>query len=307
MDDLMADDAPPTISVVTPCLNRVGTLPATMDSVLGQTGPFKLEYAVIDGGSTDGTVDAIRARADRLSYWSSEPDRGMYPAIAKGFAHTSGEIMAWLNSDDIYFPWTLSTVARIFREVPEVDWISSLTPMTGDMGGDVVHVHRHAGFSRDAFVDGQYLGYGGGDNPYATEFIQQESCFWRRRVFDKIDPASWTGCRAAGDFALWCQLYRHTVLRGVDAPLACFRRHEQQLSADAASYAQEAMTALQLLRAEAGWQPRDISQPHRIYVGLVVMKDNPRDPASRWKAGERQFVALRRSDIKQLIYNAQVF
>jgi len=303
----MTAAASPTITVVTPCFNRVHTLPTTMESVLGQSGPFTLEYAVIDGGSTDGTVELIRARADRLAYWSSEPDRGMYHAIAKGFAHTRGEIMAWLNSDDTYFPWTLSTVARIFSDVPEVEWISSLTPITGDMGGDITQVHRHAGFSRDAFVDGQYLGFGGGGNPYATEFIQQESCFWRRGLFDKIDPASWTDFRAAGDFALWCQLYRHADLRGVDAPLACFRRHDQQISSDATSYAQEAMTALQRLRAETGWQPHDISQPHRIYVGQVVVKDNPRDPASRWKAGERQFVALRRSDIKQLIYNAQVF
>jgi hypothetical protein len=300
-------EAAPTITVVTPCFNRVRTLPATMASVLDQSGPFTLEYAVIDGGSTDGTVDVIREHAARLAYWSSEPDRGMYHAIAKGFAQTRGDIMAWLNSDDTYFPWTLSTVARIFRDAPEVDWISSLTPITGDMAGDVTQVHRHAGFARDAFVDGQYLGFGGGDNPYATEFVQQESCFWRRRVFDRVDPAAWTGCRAAGDFALWCQLYRHTELWGVDAPLACFRRHDQQLSADAATYAQEAMTALQGLRVETGWRPGDISQPHRIYVGRVVVKDDPRDPASRWKAGERQFVALRRSDIKQLIYNAQVF
>ena len=85
----------PRISVVTPCLNQGAFLEETIRSVLDQNYP-NLEYVVVDGGSTDGSIEIIKKYADRLSWWTSEPDGGHFDAINKGFARTSGEIMGWI-------------------------------------------------------------------------------------------------------------------------------------------------------------------------------------------------------------------
>src|SRR5215469_5586779 len=95
----------PKISIVTPSFNQAEFLEETIRSVLDQNYP-NLEYVVVDGGSTDGSVDIIKKYAHRLAWWVSEPDDGQYAAINKGFKHSSGEIMAWINSDDKYLPWT---------------------------------------------------------------------------------------------------------------------------------------------------------------------------------------------------------
>src|SRR6218665_2201901 len=99
----------PKISIVTPVFNRVEYLEQTILSVIDQGYP-NLEYIVIDGGSTDGTLEIIKKYEDRIFYWTSEPDNGMYDAINKGFKKASGQIMAWINSDDLYHQPTLSTV-----------------------------------------------------------------------------------------------------------------------------------------------------------------------------------------------------
>ena len=113
----------PTISVVTPSYNQGRFLEETICSVLTQSYPC-VEYVVIDGASSDDSVEIIRKYAGQLTYWVSETDKGQYDAINKGFARTTGEIMAWLNSDDMYTPWALTVVADIFRLFPHVEWIT---------------------------------------------------------------------------------------------------------------------------------------------------------------------------------------
>src|ERR1044071_7696025 len=112
----------PRITIVTPSYNQAAFLEETMLSVLDQGYP-NLEYIVIDGGSTDGSVDIIRKHASRLSWWISEKDAGMYDAIQKGFARSSGQIMGWINSDDRHFQKSLFVIAEIFERIKEVDWI----------------------------------------------------------------------------------------------------------------------------------------------------------------------------------------
>src|SRR5439155_9305515 len=103
----------PLISIITPSFNQVEFIEETIQSVITQDYAQR-EYLVFDGGSTDGSVDIIRRHADKLDYWVSEPDRGQSDAINKGFAVAKGEVLTWLNSDDVYLPGALSAVAECF-------------------------------------------------------------------------------------------------------------------------------------------------------------------------------------------------
>ena len=109
----------PVVSIVTPSYNQAEFLEETMLSVLNQGYP-NIEYIVIDGGSSDGSVDIIRRYTDRLAYWVSEPDRGQAHALQKGFTHASGEIIAFLNSDDAYLPGAVDTAVGALLADPEL-------------------------------------------------------------------------------------------------------------------------------------------------------------------------------------------
>jgi len=114
-------EALPRIGIVTPSYNQAEYLPETIESVLAQNYP-NLEYIVIDGASTDGSIDIIRRYDAQLAYWCSEPDRGQSDAIMKGFSRFTGELFAWINSDDILLPGCLQTVAEAYvrQEKPDI-------------------------------------------------------------------------------------------------------------------------------------------------------------------------------------------
>ncbi len=121
----------PKISIVTPSFNQGQFLEETICSVLDQNYP-NLEYIVIDGGSTDKSVEVIRKYERRLAHWESEKDRGQVHAINKGLARTTGEIFAYLNSDDLYLPGALATVGEYFARHPEAEWVCGDTQMFGE-------------------------------------------------------------------------------------------------------------------------------------------------------------------------------
>jgi glycosyltransferase involved in cell wall biosynthesis len=125
----------PKISIVTPSFNQGKFLEETIGSVLDQNYP-KLEYIVIDGGSTDQSVEVIKRYEKHLAYWVSEKDRGQVHAINKGIEKTTGEIFGFINSDDLYLPGTFATVSAHFDQHPESEWVCGDTIIFGEGRGD---------------------------------------------------------------------------------------------------------------------------------------------------------------------------
>ena len=237
----------PKISIITPVFNRVGMIEQTIRSVLRQNYP-NLEYIIIDGGSTDGTVDVIRKYADNeairleddkairqengesevpashlitsspncLIKWLSEPDQGMYHAIMKGMAMATGDILAWINSDDMYHTNALHIVGQIFAQLPEVDWLTG-TPTLYDAEGLCVKTFPTQYWSWERFKHGDF------------RWLQQESTFFRKSLFDRVGGLNLDD-RLAADFELWCKMFQHAKLYSVNTILGGFRQHGEQLS-----------------------------------------------------------------------------
>ncbi len=213
------------ISIVTPSYNQSTHLKTTLDSIHSQAY-HDLEHIVIDGGSIDGSKEIIRGYADQLAYWCSERDGGQYQAINKGFARSTGEIMGWLNSSDLYMPWTFSTVEDIFTRFPEVQWISSMRKVCVTEDGVFEWLDELPGFSGRRLARGLHGGPGNGD------YIQQETCFWRRSLWEKIGGQITGEYKYAADFWLWSEFFKHARCTGVEAPLAAFRFHGDQRSGE---------------------------------------------------------------------------
>lgn len=208
----------PKISIVTPNYNQAKYLEETILSVLNQGYP-NLEYIIIDGGSTDGSVEIIKKYEDHLSYWESMPDKGMYDAIQKGFTRSTGEIMAWINSDDMYQSKSFFTVAEIFDKFEQVNWLLGF-PSVYDAQGRIVECpHTMRQWSKYDVYIGQY------------RWIQQESVFWRRSLWEKSGSKIDISLKYAGDFELWNRFFRFDQLYVTTAILSGFRmRDDMQLS-----------------------------------------------------------------------------
>ena len=146
----------PKISIVTPSFNQGHYLEAAIDSVLSQGYP-NLEYIIIDGGSTDSSLEIIKKYASHLHFWCSRPNEGHYFAVNEGFKKAGGDVFAWLNSDDMYCRDALKKVGTIFTIFPHVGWLTTLQREFCDSHGRRKKAKRIPGFSRQAFLDGLYL------------------------------------------------------------------------------------------------------------------------------------------------------
>jgi glycosyltransferase involved in cell wall biosynthesis len=207
----------PSISIVTPSFNQAPFLEECIDSVLSQNYPC-LEYIIMDGGSSDNSVEIIKKYEKHLTYWQSKPDGGQYNAVNEGFKKTSGDIMAWLNSDDKYHRDAFFKVAYLLDSSFGIEWLTGHPTFWGKHG-EFSHIEPELPtYCRKDFLEGRYN----------YPFIQQESTFWKRSLWDRAGGCLRTDLDYAGDLELWLRFFRYALLYSVNTFLGGYRSHGDQ-------------------------------------------------------------------------------
>jgi len=200
----------PLVTIVTPSFNQAPYLETTIQSVLNQDYP-RIEYIIIDGGSTDESVEIIRKYAVRLSAWVSEADRGQTDAINKGFGRAKGEILAWINSDDTLLPNAVAEAVAFLQEHPQV----------GMVYGDAYYIDANGqvvGKFPAAQTDLKKLRRG-------YVHIPQQASFFRKAIWDQVGPLD-TDFYFAMDYDLWVRIAARAPIRYLPSVWANFRLHE---------------------------------------------------------------------------------
>lgn len=199
----------PLVSIITPSFNQGRFLEETIQSVLSQDYPH-LEYIIVDGASTDGSVEIIRHYASQLSWWVSAPDQGQTDAINKGFAHANGEILAWINSDDTYLPGAVSKAVKFLIAHPEAALVYANANLI-DEQGSVLGRFPAQQTSLTSLLHG------------SVHIPQQTTFFWAR-LWRKVGPLDPT-FQFAMDYDLWVRLAKLAPLVYTPQLWANFRLH----------------------------------------------------------------------------------
>lgn len=231
----------PRLTIVTPSLNQVRYLEQTLDSVLSQGYP-DLEYIVIDGGSTDGSVEILRKYQRHLSFWVSEPDRGQGHALNKGFARATGTILGWINADDYYEPGVFAEMSEHLRSRPELGVISGRCRLSAaDGSGTLLPPSPLRSYEDFLRVDSNWT---------SQRLIVQPEAFFRAEAWHLAGGLR-ESLHYCLDVALWIDMARAGVLfDSVDSHWASLRLHEAQktheLSQAYAELARHAWSSLRL-------------------------------------------------------------
>jgi glycosyltransferase involved in cell wall biosynthesis len=239
----------PRITIVTPSYNQAEFLTETLESVLSQQYP-DLEYIVVDGGSTDGSADILRRYSDRLTSWTSEPDRGQSDAINKGFARATGEIIAFLNSDDTYFAETLWHVGEAFAANPEAGIVYGRAQTVSEDGRPL----RCDGHPIDVrhMIDGVHPA------------IPQPAIFLRRKVIERVGYLD-IDLHYAFDRDLFWRAFANFESVFIPYTLATMRLHERAKSvANGARFAPELLRVAERVIANPSAYPRFHVDPSRV-------------------------------------------
>lgn len=207
----MASDAGlPLVSVITPCLNRAQFIADAIESVLMQDYPH-VDHIIMDGASTDGTVDILRCYEGRIR-WYSEPDRGQSHCLNKLLRLVEGDIVGWLNSDDFYYPGAISRAVQIFSKDPGLDAIYGCCTLV-DVGGRKIGMHAAKLFSLRRLIY------------YDSGYIPPQAFFLHRRAIERVGDFD-ESLRYALDYDWLIRLGQTSVVRHVPEIFGAFRRHE---------------------------------------------------------------------------------
>jgi len=205
----------PKISVITPSYNQAEYIKETIDSVLSQNYP-NLEYWVIDGGSTDGTLAILKKFGKKIN-WLSEKDSGQSEAINKGLKKATGDVLAYLNSDDIYLPGTLKKVGDYFYTRQSIDWLT----------GDYQIIDQHGHLTPNHWLITTYKRflmsiYSPTILKITDSMLPQPSTFWSRKAYQKVGEFR-TDFHYVLDYDYWLRLSQHFKLHYIKEPLSGFR------------------------------------------------------------------------------------
>lgn len=202
----------PKISIVIPSFNQGSFIEDTLLSVISQNYP-NLELIVIDGGSTDQTVDILKKFNPEIFYWVSEPDHGQTHALVKGFEMATGEIFGWLCSDDLHEPNTLKDVANYFCSHPKARVVYGDCSLI-DFYGKPVRPLREIPFNRFIWL-------------YSHNYIPQPSTFWKANLYSKVGGLD-LGFEIAMDGDLWIRFAKETEIHHLGKFLSRFRKYPEQ-------------------------------------------------------------------------------
>jgi len=242
----------PLVSIVTPSYNQARFLEATLRSVLDQNYPH-IEYLVVDGASTDGSVEIIRRYADRLAWWVSEKDAGQSEAINKAFRRAQGEFVGWLNSDDIYLPGAVSAAMAAFQSHPEAGLIYG-DALAIDSDGEPFNVMRARQYTLTDLM--------------AFQIICQPAAFMRRSVLESagyLNPAY----HLLMDNLLWMCMAQKAPILYVPQTWAAARYHDQAKNRTrGAAYGQEARLLIEDLKSRLDFSDLIQLEEKRIQAGV---------------------------------------
>jgi glycosyltransferase involved in cell wall biosynthesis len=228
----------PLVSIITPSYNQAPYLEQTIRSVLEQEYP-RIEYLVIDGASTDSSVEIIKKYANRLAYWISEKDSGQAEAINKGFARANGEILGWLNSDDYYLPNTISAAVKSLEENPDVVMVYG-DMLAVDGNGQTINIQKFKQLSLQDLLCFQIIG--------------QSSVFFRRSALEKVGMLEPT-FHFMLDHHLWIRLAQHGRILHIPQVWSAARYHPGAKNrARAAEFGREAFRVLAWAKTQPGFR-----------------------------------------------------
>jgi glycosyltransferase involved in cell wall biosynthesis len=245
------DNSNPLVSIITPSFNQAEFLEDTIKSVLAQDYP-EIEYLIVDGGSTDGSVEIINKYRSELTWWVSEPDEGQASAINKGMAKANGEIVAWLNSDDLYLPGAVSEVVEVFQANPRV----------GLVFGDAVTIDANGRPIKELVFPEWEL-----EDLIGFRIICQPAVFMKRELYKQVAGLD-LEYHFMLDHHLWIRIANLAPIKHVSSMWAAARHHEAAKNvSQAAAFGRESLEVLEWMQSQPELAPLVVKNERRVFAG----------------------------------------